>query len=158
VPSFQLANVTFYFTIDQALEPIRKVCPREKWKHPLKPRVVGEHSTPSERFADFIEHRAYSFKCCRERLKRVHAIAELETGHAGSLDAKWALPILVIFHLSRSAQGHDELLPWCVTKHQASLANNLANCRLTYPHEGPCQLAATVFSQEKATGYSLQTR
>jgi hypothetical protein len=139
MPSFQPTEVTSELTIDQAVESSRQVRPRGKWNHPLKPRVVGEDSTPCEWFADFIEYRPYSFKCRRQRLKRIHAIAELETGHAGSLDAKWALPVLVTFRSSRRAQGHDELLPGCVTKHQAPLANNPANCRLSDTHEGPRQ-------------------
>jgi len=79
--------------------------------------MVGEHSTPSERPADFIEDRSYAFKCCREGLKRIHAIAELETSHARSLDAKRALPVLATFLPSRFAQGHNELLPRRVAKH-----------------------------------------
>jgi len=115
--SFQLTHVTIELTINQALESRRKFRPRANWNVPWKARVVGEHSTPSERLANLIEHRAYSFKCCREGLKRIHAIAELETSHASSLNAKWALPVLVTLHPSRFAQGHNQRLPWRVAKH-----------------------------------------
>src|SRR5713101_3693218 len=95
--SFQLTYVTSELTINEALESRRKIRPRN-WNHPLKARVVGTHSTPGERLADVIEHPPYSFKRCREGLKRIHAIAELDTSHARSLDAKWALPVAVTFH------------------------------------------------------------
>src|SRR5919201_6925047 len=98
--SLQPTHVTIEFTINEALESCRNFRPGSNGNHALKAGVVREHSTPSERLADFIEHRAYSFKGCREGLKRVHAIAEFETNQARSFDTKWALPVIVTCHFS----------------------------------------------------------